>query len=125
MYNNPDPAGGVGGLSLAYARARAAGIPLVAIGGITYERARSIVSCADAVAAIAELLPAAVTPDAPRSVAQLLQEVTARASPQRSVPAPAHLCGGRSVTLAVDAVVIAGGLFLGRLVARVIRQRRQ
>jgi hypothetical protein len=29
------------------------------------------------------------------------------------------------VTLAVDAVVIAGGLFLGRLVARVIRQRRQ
>ncbi len=29
------------------------------------------------------------------------------------------------MTLAVDAVVIAGGLFLGRLVARVIRQRRQ
>ncbi len=76
---NPDPVVGVAGLSMAYARARAAGIPLVAIGGITYERARSIVSCADAVAAIAELLPAAVTPDAPRSVAQLLQEVTARA----------------------------------------------
>jgi hypothetical protein len=29
------------------------------------------------------------------------------------------------VTLAVDAVVVAGGLFLGRLVARVLRQRRQ
>ncbi len=29
------------------------------------------------------------------------------------------------MTLAVDAVVVAGGLFLGRLVARVLRQRRQ
>jgi hypothetical protein len=29
------------------------------------------------------------------------------------------------VTLAVDAVVVAGGIFLGRLVARVLRQRRQ
>ena len=38
---NPDPVVGVAGLSAAYARARAAGIPLVAIGGITYERARS------------------------------------------------------------------------------------
>jgi hypothetical protein len=29
------------------------------------------------------------------------------------------------VTLAVDAVVVAGGIFLGRLVARALRQRRQ
>ena len=76
---NPDPVVGVAGLSAAYARARAAGIPLVAIGGITYERARTIVAMTDAVAAVAELLPASVSPDAPRSAAERLQEVTARA----------------------------------------------
>jgi thiamine-phosphate pyrophosphorylase len=76
---NPDPVVGVAGLSAAYARARAAGVPLVAIGGITYERARGIVATTDAVAAIAALLPASVTPDAPRTAAEVLQEVTARA----------------------------------------------
>jgi thiamine-phosphate pyrophosphorylase len=86
--NNPDPVVGVAGLSAAYARARAAGIPLVAIGGITYERARSIVATTDAVAAIAHLLPAAGTPNAPRSVAEVLQEVTARARALRDLFAP-------------------------------------
>jgi thiamine-phosphate pyrophosphorylase len=76
---NPDPVVGVAGLSAAYARARAAGIPLVAIGGITYERALSIVATTDAVAAIADLLPALVMPGALRSVAEALQDVRARA----------------------------------------------
>jgi thiamine-phosphate pyrophosphorylase len=76
---NPDPVVGVAALSLAYARARAAAIPLVAIGGITYERARSIVAMTDAVAAIADLLPASVLPHAPRAVVEALQEVRARA----------------------------------------------
>jgi thiamine-phosphate pyrophosphorylase len=76
---NPDPVVGVAGLSAAYARARAAGVPLVAIGGITYERASTIVATSDAVAAIAALLPASVTPDAPPSTVEVLREVTARA----------------------------------------------
>jgi thiamine-phosphate pyrophosphorylase len=76
---NPDPVVGVAGLATAYARARAAGVPLVAIGGITYDRARTIVTSTDAIAVIAALLPPSVTPDAPRSTADLIQEVTARA----------------------------------------------
>ncbi len=76
---NPDPVVGVAGLSAAYLRTRAAGIPLVAIGGITYERARSIIATTDAVAAIADLLPARVAPGVPRSVAEAIQEVIARA----------------------------------------------
>jgi thiamine-phosphate pyrophosphorylase len=76
---DPDPVVGVAGLSAAYVRARAAGVPLVAIGGITYERASTIVATTDAVAAIAALMPTSVTPAAPGSTAELLQEVTARA----------------------------------------------
>jgi thiamine-phosphate pyrophosphorylase len=76
---NPDPVVGVAALSVAYARARAAGIPLVAIGGITCERARSIVSITDAAAAIADLLPASITPAGARTVADVLLEVGARA----------------------------------------------
>jgi thiamine-phosphate pyrophosphorylase len=86
--NNPDPVVGVAGLTAAYARARAAGVPLVAIGGITFERARSIVATTDAVAAIADLLPAAGTPNAPRSVAEVLLEVTARARALRDLFTP-------------------------------------
>jgi thiamine-phosphate pyrophosphorylase len=70
---NPDPVVGVPALAAAYARAHAAGVPLVAIGGITYERARSLVASADAVAVIAELFPAA---DAGGTV---YEEITARA----------------------------------------------
>jgi thiamine-phosphate pyrophosphorylase len=76
---NPDPVVGVAGLSLAYSRSRAAGIPLVAIGGITYERARSIVATTDAVAAIADLLPASISPAGERAAAEVLREVAARA----------------------------------------------
>ena len=62
----------------------AAGIPLVAIGGITYERARALVASADAVAVIAELLPpprgrCRDPPDALRSTGDVLSDVVARA----------------------------------------------
>jgi thiamine-phosphate pyrophosphorylase len=74
---NPDPVVGVAALATAYARARAAGVPLVAIGGITYERARSLVASADAVAVVAELFPEAGTPGAPG--ADVYEEIAGRA----------------------------------------------
>lgn len=54
---NPDPVVGVAGLRAAYALAMRRRTPLVAIGGITRERARSLVGAADAIAAISDLLP--------------------------------------------------------------------
>jgi thiamine-phosphate pyrophosphorylase len=74
---NPDPVVGIAGLNAAYARARAAGVPLVAIGGITYERARSLVTTTDAIAVIGDLLPA--PHDGPRSLVDAYQEVVVRA----------------------------------------------
>jgi thiamine-phosphate pyrophosphorylase len=53
----PDPVVGIAGLRDAYLRAATARVPLVAIGGITGERARALVGAADAVAVIGELLP--------------------------------------------------------------------
>jgi thiamine-phosphate pyrophosphorylase len=67
----PDPVVGLAGLRAAHAVARAAGIPLVAIGGITLERAETVAASADAAAVIAALLP----PEGPVD----LEEVTARA----------------------------------------------
>jgi thiamine-phosphate pyrophosphorylase len=55
----PDPCVGVQGLKAAYARAVAARVPLVAIGGITVERAREVAPFASAVAVIGALVPAA------------------------------------------------------------------
>lgn len=66
---NPDPIVGPDGLRCATAKARAAGIPLVAIGGITLERAASIVNDADMFAVIADLHPEGAS----------LADVTARA----------------------------------------------
>jgi thiamine-phosphate pyrophosphorylase len=91
---NPEPAVGVAGLHLAYARARAQGIPLVAIGGITQERAHSLVTGADAVAVIAELLPPRLVPDLPRSLADVLYDVAARARALKELFAPAPVCVG-------------------------------
>jgi thiamine-phosphate pyrophosphorylase len=82
---NPDPVVGVSGLALAYSRSRAAGIPLVAIGGITYERARSIVATTDAVAAIADLLPASIGPAGASATSEVFQEVAARARALRDL----------------------------------------
>jgi thiamine-phosphate pyrophosphorylase len=80
---NPESSVGLAGLRTAYARAQTAGIPLVAIGGITFERAVSLVSSADAVAVIAELLPPlrsmSDSPDAARSLGDVLSDVVARA----------------------------------------------
>ncbi len=67
-----DPVVGIEGLKAAHVAARAAGVPLVAIGGITLDRAREIARSADAGAVIAGLFPSA---DAPVDLAQ----VTARA----------------------------------------------
>jgi thiamine-phosphate pyrophosphorylase len=53
----PDPVVGIAGLRAAYLLSRAAGVPLVAIGGITLARAREIAETADAGAVIADLLP--------------------------------------------------------------------
>jgi len=68
---NPDPCVGLEGLAQASARAREAGVTLVAIGGVTLERAPELRQWADASAAIHALLP--TSKDAP------YQEVTARA----------------------------------------------
>ena len=54
---NPDPVVGVAGLRAAYALALDHGRPLVAIGGISRERARLLVGAADAVAVVSDLLP--------------------------------------------------------------------
>jgi thiamine-phosphate pyrophosphorylase len=73
---NPDPTVGLAGLREAAVVARRAGIPLVAIGGITLERAVEIGQIADAAAVIADLLPARVD-DA--SMESVLESVSVRA----------------------------------------------
>jgi thiamine-phosphate pyrophosphorylase len=54
---NPDAVVGIVALRAAYARAVEHGRPLVAIGGISLERARALVGATDAVAVISDLLP--------------------------------------------------------------------
>ncbi len=58
---NPDPVVGIDGLRTASVAARAAGIPLVAIGGITLAAARELASIADACAVIGDLYPEGAT----------------------------------------------------------------
>jgi len=63
--SNPDPVVGLEGLRAASLLARAAGIPLVAIGGITLARVHEVASLADACAVISDLyLPGASLADA-------------------------------------------------------------
>jgi thiamine-phosphate pyrophosphorylase len=80
---NPDPVVGPSGLREAFRRASSAGIPLVAIGGITAASARALVGIADAVAAIGELLPPSFASGgespAIKCLGECLGEVTARA----------------------------------------------
>jgi thiamine-phosphate pyrophosphorylase len=52
-----DPVVGLEALREAHRRCKQAGVPLVAIGGITLERAREVASAADAGAVISALLP--------------------------------------------------------------------
>jgi thiamine-phosphate pyrophosphorylase len=91
---NPDPVVGAAALREAYARAVAAGVPLVAIGGITRQRAVALVGMADAVAVIGELVPPrAPAPGEEPSTAQLLLEVVERARFLQSLFArPAASC---------------------------------
>lgn len=58
---NPDPVVGLDGLRAASAVARRAGVPLVAIGGITLSAARDLAPLADACAVIADLYPEGAT----------------------------------------------------------------
>jgi thiamine-phosphate pyrophosphorylase len=58
---NADPVVGVEGLRQASRLARAAGVPLVAIGGITLANAHELVQYADACAVIADLYPPGAT----------------------------------------------------------------
>lgn len=73
---NPDPVVGLEGVREASPLARAAGVPLVAIGGITVERARSLVGHVDAVAVIGDLLPAS-SPSVLEDVARRARELQA------------------------------------------------
>lgn len=66
---NADPAVGLDGLRVAARMARVAGVPLVAIGGITLASATEIAAIADACAVIADLYPPGAS----------LREVTQRA----------------------------------------------
>jgi thiamine-phosphate pyrophosphorylase len=85
--SNPDPVVGIEVLRAASARAAAVGVPLVAIGGITRDRARELVGLVDAVAVIAELLPS-------RSGSDALREVTARAQTLHDLFAPEPVRAG-------------------------------
>lgn len=84
-----DPVVGLAALRAAYSRALAAGVPLVAIGGITVARARTLVDAADAVAVIADLLPPAPVADEPGAVRDALAFVVARARAFQELFAPA------------------------------------
>ncbi len=78
--SKPDarPVVGVERLRDAHARATASGVPLVAIGGITGERAADLVGIADAVAVIGALVPDGSLADA-RPPRDRLAEVAERA----------------------------------------------
>jgi thiamine-phosphate pyrophosphorylase len=71
---NPDPVVGLAEVGKASARASIASVPLVAIGGITLERAKALVGLVDAVAVIADLLPPADI-----AASDAMKYVTARA----------------------------------------------
>jgi len=84
---DPSPVVGVDALRAAHSRARGAGVPLVAIGGFTLERVAAVVGAAEAVAVIAALIPPEA--DRPRTRAEVLRDVAARAHRLADVFAPA------------------------------------
>ncbi len=89
----PDPVVGVEGLRAARARAVAAGIPLVAIGGITRSLAGELVPLVDAVAVIGALVPPSSGPTTPAGSARF-HEVTARAYALQALFGPGRAGAG-------------------------------
>ncbi len=87
------PVVGVASLRTAYAHASAAGIPLVAIGGITRQRAASLVGLADAIAVIGELVPPR-GPSEGETPASVLLQVTERALALHRLFAPTAVAVG-------------------------------
>jgi thiamine-phosphate pyrophosphorylase len=80
---DPAPIVGVEALRAAHALARVAEIPLVAIGGITQERAVAIVGDAEALAVVAALIPPAA------AAGEVMREVASRARRLADLFAPA------------------------------------
>lgn len=72
-----DPVVGLAAVREAAARAAVVGVPLVAIGGITLERALSLAGLVDAVAVIGDLLPRDSSGDAMRDVSARAREIHA------------------------------------------------
>lgn len=83
----PDPVVGVCGLRAAHARAAAAGVPLVAIGGITRESARQVVGIAEAVAVISDLVPEGGAMGEVTARARTLHDLLSAAAPGASAGA--------------------------------------
>jgi thiamine-phosphate pyrophosphorylase len=84
---DPDPLVGVAGVRAASARAAAAGVPLVAIGGITRENAAELVGLVDAVAVVGGLVPPALV-HGTLATGDVMREVTARAQALHDLFAP-------------------------------------
>lgn len=80
----PEPVVGLEGLRAARLRSLAAGIPLVAIGGITHTTAPGLVGLADAVAVIGALVPPPTASNSAQA-APVLDQVTARARALRAM----------------------------------------
>ncbi len=74
---NPDPVVGVATLREAHSSARAQGIPLVSIGGLTLARTLEISECTDMVAVISALLERESTPAGAFGVAAEFQAIFA------------------------------------------------
>jgi thiamine-phosphate pyrophosphorylase len=79
---SPDPVVGLAGLREAFQQARRARVPLVAIGGITLERALEVGPTADAAAIISGLIPDSAQN---RSGQALLDAITSRARELQAV----------------------------------------
>jgi thiamine-phosphate pyrophosphorylase len=93
---NPDTVVGIPGVIAAHERAAAAGVPLVAIGGINLERARALSGHVEAVAVIAGLLPPMVVRDAAVPMKDWLRDVTAYAAALGETIAPTSAAVGAS-----------------------------
>jgi thiamine-phosphate pyrophosphorylase len=93
---NADAPVGIEGLASAHARATSHGTPLVAIGGITLERASALAGHAEAVAVIAGLLPPALLQEGASPNRDWQREVTTRAEAFADAIAPRSAVAGAS-----------------------------